>query len=653
MGIAGTLLSLGAIDFGVVVDSCLVMVENILHRLNLARDDQSRLDVVRDAAIEVRQPALFGQLIILIVYLPLLTLEGVEGKLFRPMALTVILVLAGSLLMSLTLIPALASLLIGRHATEHRPLMLAWAQKIYEPLLRGAIARPRWLLAGAALILVGSLALAARSGTEFIPRLSEGDIVIGIVRPAGTDLAESTRINSVMERLLLAHFPDEISHVWSRNGAPEVATDAGDVQATDLFVALAPRERWQKARTQTELVELMQQTVGHLPGQITWFTQPIEQRINEMISGVRSDVALKLFGDDFDTLVRKAAELETALAGVPGCVDISTEQIQGQPTLRIKVDQDQIARYGLPAERVLEVVEALGSKPLGDVVDGQYRFPLAARLPDALTRNATALAGVLLLTPAGERMPLGHVATIEKTSGPKMIPREWSQRRITVQCNVRGRDLGSFIAEARGRIAAQVALPPNYRLEWGGQFENMRRAQRRLGLVVPIALALIAGLLYLAYRSAADALVVFGSVPLACAGGVLALWAREMPLSISAAVGFITLSGVSVLNSMVIVSEIRRLRHSGVALAEAVFQAPVARLRTVIMTTLVASAGFAPMALSSGVGSEVQRPLATVVIGGIATSTLMTLFVLPAIYAVVRRERCRPEGAGLGGAPAA
>ncbi len=653
MGIAGTLLSLGAIDFGVVVDSCLVMVENILHRLNLARDDQSRLDVVRDAAIEVRQPALFGQLIILIVYLPLLTLEGVEGKLFRPMALTVILVLAGSLLMSLTLIPALASLLIGRHATEHRPLVLVWAEKIYEPLLRGAIARPRWLLAAAALILVGTVVLAARSGTEFVPRLSEGDIVIGIVRPAGTDLAESTRINGVMERLLLAHFPDEISHVWSRNGAPEVATDAGDVQATDLFVALAPRERWQRARTQTELVELMQQAVGHLPGQITWFTQPIEQRINEMISGVRSDVALKLFGDDFDTLVRKAAELETALAGVPGCVDISTEQIQGQPTLRIKVDQDQIARYGLPAERVLEVVEALGSKPLGDVVDGQYRFPLAARLPDALTRNATALAGVLLLTPAGERMPLGHVATIEKTSGPKMIPREWSQRRITVQCNVRGRDLGSFIAEARRRIADQVALPPNYRLEWGGQFENMRRAQRRLGLVVPIALALIAGLLYLAYRSAADALVVFGSVPLACAGGVLALWAREMPLSISAAVGFITLSGVSVLNSMVIVSEIRRLRHSGVALAEAVFQAPVARLRTVIMTTLVASAGFAPMALSSGVGSEVQRPLATVVIGGIATSTLMTLFVLPALYAVVRRERYRPEGAGAGGAPAA
>jgi cobalt-zinc-cadmium resistance protein CzcA len=353
-------------------------------------------------------------------------------------------------------------------------------------------------------------------------------------------------------------------------------------------------------------------------------------------------VALKLFGENFDTLVDKAAELETTLRSVPGCVDVSTEQIQGQPTLRIKVDQDQIARYGLPAERVLEVVEALGGKPLGDVVEGQYRFPLAARLPEDLSRNVASLAGMLLLTPAGERLPLGHVATVEKTTGPKMIPREWSQRRITVQCNVRGRDLGSFIAEAQQRIREQVLLPPNYRVEWGGQFENMRRAQARLAIVVPIALALIAGLLYLAYRSGVDTLVVFASVPMASAGGVLALWARDMPLSISAAVGFITLSGVSVLNSMVIVSEIRRLLGGGVSLERAIIEAPLARLRTVIMTTLVASAGFAPMAISAGVGSEVQRPLATVVIGGIVSSTVMTLFILPALYGALRKDRARP-----------
>ncbi len=646
LGIAGTLLSLGAIDFGIVVDSCLVTVENILHRLGSAAEGENRLDVVRRAAIEVRLPALYGQLIIMIVYLPLLTLQGVEGKLFRPMALTVILILTGSLLFSLTLIPALSSLLLRKQSGDHQPALLRWLQRCYEPILRRAIDRKPAVLVGAALALTGALVLATQCGTEFVPRLSEGDIVIGILRPAGTDLTESTRINTLMERMLLEQFPNEISHLWSRNGAPEVLTDAGDVQATDLFVALAPRDRWKRAGTQSDLVALMQEAVGHLPGQTTWFTQPIEQRINEMISGARSDVALKLFGEDFDKLVDKAAELEAALRSVPGCVDVATEQIQGQPTLRVKVDQDQIARYGLPAERVLEVVEALGSKPLGDVVEGQYRFPLAARLPESLSRSAAALAGVLLLTPAGERLPLGHVATIEKTTGPKMIPREWRKRRITVQCNVRGRDLGSFIADARQRIAADVKLPPGYHVEWGGQFDNMRRAQARLGIVVPIALALIGGLLFMAYRNVIDSLVVFGSVPLACAGGVLALWVRDMPLSISAAVGFITLSGVSVLNSMVIVSEIRRLLDDGLPLAKAIFEAPLSRLRTVIMTTLVASAGFAPMALSSGVGSEVQRPLATVVIGGIVSSTIMTLFILPALYGALRKDRTSPATGG-------
>ena len=439
-----------------------------------------------------------------------------------------------------------------------------------------------------------------------------------------------------MEKILLEEFPDEISHTWTRNGAPEVATDAGDVQTTDIFVSLKPREKWTKAQTQTELVELMQEAVGQLPGQTTWFTQPIEQRINEMISGVRCDVALKLFGDDFDTLVAKAQELGAVLNSVSGCQDLSTEQIQGQPNLRIKIQQDQIARYGLPAERVLAVVEAIGSKSLGQVIEGDLPFPLAARLPETLCRSSTEIANVLLLTPSGERLPLSHVATVEKTTGPKMIPREWSRRRITVQCNVRGRDVGSFIADAQSQVRRKVDLPPGYHVEWGGQFENMQRAQHRLAIVVPLALALIALLLFAAYRSTIDMLVVFASVPFACAGGIFALWAREMPISISAAVGFISLSGVSVLNSMVIVSATRELIGQGMAQIDAVLAATSERLAPVMMTTLVASVGFAPMAFSQGVGSEVQRPLATVVIGGVISSTLMTLVVLPVLYLVLR-----------------
>ncbi len=380
----------------------------------------------------------------------------------------------------------------------------------------------------------------------------------------------------------------------------------------------------------------MHEAVGKLPGQTIWFTQPIEQRINEMISGVRSDVAIKLFGDDFDTLVAEGQRLESVLAGVAGCEDLSVEQILGQPALRIKVEQDQIARYGLPVERVLDIVEAVGSKSLGEVIEGERRFPLAARLPESMCRSAADLASVILLTPSGQRLPLDRLAKLEKTVGPKMISREWGRRRITVQCNVHGRDVGSFVADAQRAIRDQIVLPPGYSLEWGGQFENIARAEQRLMLVVPLSLALIAGLLFLAYRSMSDALILLASVPLACAGGVFALAFRQMPLSISAMVGFITLSGVSVLNSMVILSAVRRLWADGLPIDTAIFQAMIGRLRTVMMTTLVASAGFAPMALSDGVGAEVQRPLATVVIGGVVSSALSTLVVLPVLYAAVR-----------------
>jgi cobalt-zinc-cadmium resistance protein CzcA len=637
MGIAGTLLSLGAIDFGIVVDSCIVVVENIIEHL---ADDPvaDRLETVRRATSEVRQPAIFGQLIIAVVYLPILALEGVEGKMFRPMALTVILVLAGSLLISLTLVPVLASLLLRPAGERRAPGNVPLAVRVYTPLLQGALAGPVWVMAGAVALLATAGLVASQLGSEFVPRLSERDIVIGIRRPAGTDLAESTRINSLMEKTLLAEFPHEVAQVWSRNGAPEVATDAGDVQTTDMCVALRPRGDWRVARSQMELVAKMQAAVGELPGQTTWFTQPIEQRINEMVSGVRSDVAVKLFGDNFDTLVAEARRLEAVLAAVPGCQGLTVEQIQGQPALRIKVQQDQIARYGLPVDRVLDVVEAVGSKPLGEVIEGERRVPLVARLPEALCHSAAELASVILLTPSGERLPLDHLAKVEKTFGPKMISRESSRRRITVQCNVRGRDVGSFVAEAQRAVRDQIVLPSGYWLAWGGQFENIERAQRRLLLVVPLSLALITGLLFMAYRTAGDMLVVLASVPMACAGGVIALAVREMPLSISATVGFITLSGVSVLNSMVILSAVRLRLAAGVPTRTAIFEAMTGRLRTVMMTTLVASAGFAPMAFSDGVGAEVQRPLATVVIGGVLSSTLLTLFVLPVLYAAMRRR---------------
>lgn len=609
----------------------LVQAGDVLARLAHGSRHVPRLSAIRDAAIEVRQPTVFGQLIIMIVYIPILTLEGVEGKMFGPMAWTVIFVLLGSLILSLTVIPVLCSFLLPKQPTEHEPLLVRLATAGYRPVLGWAM-KLKPLVLGAALTgLAVAAFLGLGMGTEFVPRLSEGDLVIGILRPPGTDLSEATRLNSLMEQKLRTKFPDEISHLWSRTGAPEVATDAGDVQITDMFVSLTPRTGWRQAKTQNELVEKIQQVVGNYPGQTTWFTQPIEQRINEMVSGVRADVALKLFGDDFEELVATATAIERAMRDDPGCEDLAVEQLTGQPILRVKVRQDQIARYGVPAEAVLDLVEAIGSKPLGEIVEGQLRFPLAARLPDGLRFGPETISSILLLTPSGERLPLSLLADVERVSGPKMIPREWGKRRITVQCNVRGRDIGSFIADARERITAGVSLPNGYSIEWGGQFENMQRAQQRLAIVVPAALVLILGLLYLTYRKLIDVLCVFASVPFACVGGVLALWYRELPISISAAVGIITLSGVSVLNSMVVITAVRESRTS-------VEAAWLSRLRTIMMTTLVAAVGFVPMAVSDGVGAEVQRLLATVVIGGVFSSTMMTLLVLPVLYSALRRQ---------------
>jgi cobalt-zinc-cadmium resistance protein CzcA len=663
VGIAASLLSLGAIDFGIVVDSSVVVIENIIRRLahRGACSPAERLGIVRDAAAEVRVPTVFGQLIIMIVYLPILTLEGVEGKMFRPMAITVIFILIGSLILSLTLTPVLASLVLPRVVEEKEVWLVRFAQWLYRPIL-GIALRCRWIVLGLAMFALFLTAKSAMNlGSEFVPRLSEGDLVIGVMRAPGTSLEESAAMNTTMEKLLLEKFPDEISHVWSRVGAPEVATDAGNVEVTDMFVALKQRSEWKKAKTQTELVQLMVREVDDMKGQITWFTQPIELRINEMVSGVRADVALKLFGDDFNTLIPKAHELQNVLSTVQGCSDLTIEQVTGQPILRIALEQDEIARYGISARAVLDLVESISSKVIGEVVEGQLRFPLVARLPDQFRENPEEIGRIMLSAPGGEQLPLSRVATIERLSGPKMITREWGKRRITVQCNVRGRDVGSFVTEAQKKIEQNIELPKDqFRIEWGGQFENMQRAQQRLMIVVPLALGLIVGLLYLTYRRMPETLIVFASVPFACVGGVLSLSYREMPLSISAAVGFITLSGVSVLSSMILASAWRAARspssdensaehashghdHEHDAKPQTLKEICVNCLRTILMTALVASVGFIPMATSEGSGAEVQRPLATVVIGGVISSMFFTLFVLPILFALLESLRKSPE----------
>jgi cobalt-zinc-cadmium resistance protein CzcA len=636
-GIAGTLLSLGAIDFGIVVDSSVVVLENIVRRLaqtgsHIPLEGRMRLEIIREAAAEVRMPAVFGQLIIMIVYIPILSLQGVEGKMFQPMAFTVIFVLAGSLILSLTLTPVAASFLLPRRLDERDVWLVRTARRLYAPLLRRALGMPVAVVGTAGAGLAVALMMLNGMGAEFIPPLAEGAIAIDIRRAPGTSLEQSLLGNTQMERALLAAFPEEIENVWSRVGKPEVNTDAGTPESTDMFMTLQPREKWKRATSQAELVDQMSQALAQFKGLDLRFTQPIEMRINEMLTGVRADVALKLFGSDLDELLAKAHELHDVLKSIPGSTDLVVEEISGQPILQIQIDQDETSRYGIPSETVLEIVESISGKVVGQVIEDQLRFPLAVRLPDDLRAGPEQIAGISLTSPGGERVSLSRLTNIREVRGPKLIPREWGQRRIAVQCNVRNRDVGSFIDEAQRRVAEQVTLPDGYHLEWGGQFENMERAGQRLSIVVPLALLSILVLLYAAYQSATDTVLVFVSVPFAAAGGLLALWLREMPLSISAAVGFITLSGVSVLNSMVLVSALReRLAHDQ-PMRDAIETSALGCLRTILMTATIASVGFLPMAFSSGMGAEVQRPLATVVIGGVISSTLMTLVLLPVLY---------------------
>ncbi|MFP2923788.1 efflux RND transporter permease subunit [Pyxidicoccus sp. 3LG] len=656
-GIAGTLMSLGAIDFGLVVDSSVILVENAERRLSEARDGRSLLEVVRDAAVEVRKPTLFGELIIMVVYLPVLALEGVEGRLFRPMALTVIFALLGSALLSMTLMPVLASFALKKGRAVHRePRLVRLLQRGYRPLLEWALSHARAVLVAAGLLVVGAAVAATQLGSEFVPRLSEGTIVINTVRLAEVSLSESVRYGGQIEKVLLARFPDEVGRVWTRTGTAEVATDPMGIELSDVFVTLKPREQWKRARTQEELVAEMKAELADLPGMRMAFLQPIEMRVNEMIAGVRSDVGIKLFGDDLDVLKAKAREMEALVRAVPGAADVTLEQVTGQPVLEVTVDRAAIARHGIAAREVLDVVEAVGTRVVGEVREGERRFDLAVRLSEEYRNDPALLATVPVTAPGGARVPLGRLASIREVSGPTTIQREWGRRRVVIQANVRGRDLGGFVDEVRSTLA-KVEMPVGYYVRYGGQFENLERARARLSIVVPVALGLIFLLLYVTYRRVLDALRIFAGVPFAMVGGVLALLVRGLPFSISAAVGFIALSGVSVLGDMVLVSRVRQLLGQGRALSEAIREAALSRLRPVLMTAAVAAFGFLPMALNTGIGAEVQRPLATVVVGGILSSTLLTLLVLPVLYSVFGAARGgrgtdEPHADGTEGAPA-
>ncbi len=637
IGIAASLMSLGAIDFGLIVDSSVIMVENSVRRLGEEGGSRPRLDIVRDASLEVRRPTMFGELIITIVYLPILTLEGIEGKLFRPMALTVILALLGSMILSLTLMPVLASLLLPARPRKRQGLLLDLGRALYGPIVRAAI-RGRHAVIGAALVLLcGGALLGGRLGAEFIPRLEEGALTINAVRLAGVSLEESVRYGTQIERLLLERFPDEVRDVWTRTGSAQVPTDPMGIELSDIFVMLTPREQWTRAATQPQLTAEIQKELSTLPGMRLVFTQPIEMRVNEMIAGIRTDLGIKIFGDDLAVLAGKAAEAAAILETIPGAQDVYVEQVSGQPILEVRVDQAAIARHGVPARHVLESVEAIGGIALGEVREGQRRFDLVVCLPDAFREDPGEIGRVLVSTADGKRIPLDRLAEIRQFEGPATVTREWQRRRAVVQCNIRGRDVGSFVEEARRRLGEELALAPGYSIAYGGQFEHLERAQRRLLFVVPAALLLILLLLHASTGSVRDALMIFTGAPFATLGGILALWLRDMPFTISAGVGFVAVCGVSMLAGLVMVSTIRQKLDEGAPLHDSIEHGALLRLRPVLITALVASLGFVPMAANTHIGAEVQRPLATVVIGGLVSATALTLLVLPALYAVFGR----------------
>jgi cobalt-zinc-cadmium resistance protein CzcA len=642
VGIVGSLMSLGAIDFGLAVDNAVIQVENSVRRLSQADGSSDRLQVIREAILEVRKPTLFGELIIITVYLPILTLQGVEGKLFQPMALTVVFVLTGSLILSFTVIPALIGSFLTGTARKREPVLVRGLRHVYEPVLDWGLRFKRVVLVLALILVASGALLFSRLGSEFVPRLREGTIVINLVRLAGISLEQTVEYNTRIERNLLEAFPDEIERIWTRTGTAELSTDPMGLELSDMFISLKPTEQWTKAGTQEELTAAMDAELADLPGQNRIFTQPIEMRVNEMIAGIRSDIGIKLFGDDLAVLVEKGEQIAAVAKQISGAADVSVEQVTGQPQLRLAVDRQRLARFGLSARDVLMAIESIGGLAVGDVFEGQRRFELVVQVDTTQIKGPEDIDQVFLTSGTGSIVSLDQVTTAALDEGPSTITREWSKRRIVVQCNVRGRDIGSFVKELRRRLDAEISLPAGYFIRLGGQFENLERARLRLAMVVPLALALIFGLLFWTYKSARDALLIFSGVPLAAVGGVVTLAVRGMPFSISAGVGFIALSGIAVLNGLVLVSTIKRLRSEGLDIESAVRESAVTRLRPVLITALVAALGFVPMAISSGVGAEVQRPLATVVVGGIVSSTGLTLLVLPVLY-VLFGKRTKTE----------
>ncbi|MBP7053548.1 MAG: efflux RND transporter permease subunit [Phycisphaerae bacterium] len=647
VGIAASLLSLGAVDFGIIVDGSIVVVENGMRRIAERQRQLGRLltasereEVLSLAPREVARPVAFGVGIIFIVLVPILALEGIEGKLFRPMALTLIFALCGSLILAMTLTPVLMTLLLPRRVRDKDTALMRLARAMYTPLLNLVLRFRRLTLLGALALLAGTAVLARSLGGEFLPRLGEGAIVGTTVRLAGISVDESVAQNHLIEQRLMAEFPDEIEHIWTRLGTAEVATDPMGIELADFFLALKPRRQWTKARTQAELTEKMRDFLNQVPGMRPTFSQPIEMRMNELIAGIRGDIGVKIYGDDIEELRRLGGRVQAVLAAIPGASEASVEQLTGQTFLQVRVDPNATARFGVPTGNVLNVVEAVGTKRVGDVREGQRRFPLVVRLPDRQRTDPEALAGTLIPTEAGPILPLNRVAQITEIEGPATINREWGRRRINVQCNVYGRDVAGFVTEAKRAIAEQVTLPEGYSIEWGGQFENMERANRRLMFVVPMSLGLILVMLFFSLKSLPEVLIVASCIPLALVGGVLALWLRGMPFTVSAAVGFVALSGLAVLNSLVLVEFIHRKLDAGEPLEQAVRGGCLDRLRAVLLTAVTDALGFLPMAVNVGVGGEVQRPLATVVIGGVFTNMVLTLLVLPVLYTTFKR---RPE----------
>ncbi|WP_428700679.1 efflux RND transporter permease subunit [Stenotrophomonas rhizophila] len=664
-GVSANLMSLGALDFGLIVDGAVIIIENCLRRFGerqhaLGRDMTAaeRFAETASATAEVIRPSLFGLGIITAVYLPIFALSGVEGKMFHPMAITVVLALTGAMLLALTFVPAAIALFLGGRVQEKENRLMAWVRRRYEPLLAFSLRRGRWMVAGALVLVVGCGLLATRLGSEFVPNLDEGDVAMHAMRIPGTSLTQSIQMQLQIEKRL-AQFA-EVDKVFSKIGTPEVASDPMPPSVADTFIMMKPRKDWPDPRkSRAALLGELEAAVEQLPGNNYEFTQPIQMRTNELISGVRADVAVMLFGDDLDTLLSVGKRIASVAGTVPGAADVRVEETSGLPLLTITPNRTALAGYGLnPGQVQSTVATAVGGQVAGQLFEGDRRFDIVVRLPEALRQDPAALADLpVSLAPAlagddadessragswtsgsARTVPLRELATLGNSEGPNQINRENGKRRIVVTANVRDRDLGSFVADLQQAIGRDVQVPNGYWIEYGGSFEQLISASQRLSIVVPVTLAIIFALLFWAFGSVKDAAIVFSGVPLALTGGVLALAARGIPLSISAGVGFIALSGVAVLNGLVMISFVRSLRDGGSPLADAVRDGALGRLRPVLMTALVASLGFVPMAFNVGAGSEVQRPLATVVIGGIVSSTLLTLLVLPVLYRWLHRK---------------